>query len=64
MLVEQTTPSAHALFDATATARNLDFLDIDVDRNEMGGNLTWDPPTDQTHDPWLVTSRFEQIVRW
>jgi len=48
-LVEQTTPMGHLLFDTSALARNLDFLDIDVDRNELGGNLTWDPPTDPLH---------------
>ena len=32
-LVEQTTPMGHLLFDTSALARNLDFLDIDVDRD-------------------------------
>lgn len=32
--------------------QNLDFLDIDVDRGEMGGNLTWMAPTDPTHVTW------------
>ncbi|CAE7213789.1 unnamed protein product, partial [Symbiodinium pilosum] len=48
-LVEQTTPTAHSLFDTSALARNLDFLDIDVDRGELAGNLTWDPPSDELH---------------
>ncbi|CAK9040498.1 SAP domain-containing protein [Durusdinium trenchii] len=48
-LVEQSTPTAHLLFDTTAMPQNLDFLDIDVDRGEMGGNLTWMAPTDPTH---------------
>ena len=29
-LVEQTTPTAHSLFDTSALPQNLDFLDIDV----------------------------------
>ena len=32
-LVEQTTPTGHLLFDTSALARHLDFLDIDVDRD-------------------------------
>lgn len=48
-LVEQSTPVSHVLFDTSALPRNLDFLDIDVDRNEMGGNLTWEAPSDPTH---------------
>ena len=31
--MEQTTPTGHLLFDTSALARNLDFLDIDVDRH-------------------------------
>ena len=31
--MEQTTPMRHLLFDTSALARNLDFLDIDVDRD-------------------------------
>ncbi|CAJ1389097.1 unnamed protein product [Effrenium voratum] len=41
ILVEQTTPTAHLLFDTSALPRNLDFLDQDVDRGDLGGNLTW-----------------------
>ncbi|CAE6912196.1 unnamed protein product [Symbiodinium natans] len=48
-LVEQTTPTAHSLFDTSALARDLDFLDIDVDRGEVAGNLTWEPPSDEFH---------------
>ncbi|CAE7790257.1 unnamed protein product, partial [Symbiodinium sp. CCMP2456] len=49
VLAEQTTPTAHSLFDTSALPQNLDFLDIDVDRGELAGNLTWDPPTDEFH---------------
>ncbi|CAJ1328517.1 unnamed protein product, partial [Effrenium voratum] len=49
ILVEQTTPTAHLLFDTSALPRNLDFLDQDVDRGDLGGNLTWQAPLDDTH---------------
>ncbi|CAK9114855.1 unnamed protein product [Durusdinium trenchii] len=43
---EQSTPASLAFQDAVAVATNVVFADSDLDRYEIGGVVTWTPPTD------------------
>eukprot|EP00435_Cladocopium_sp_Y103_P033836 s1121_g8.t1 len=43
---EQSSPASLAFQDAVAIASNLAFTDNDLDRDEIGGDVTWTPPTD------------------
>lgn len=45
-LVEQTTPSALAIYDTDASVSNITFQDKDLDESEMGGDIFWDAPLD------------------
>eukprot|EP00434_Breviolum_minutum_P013777 symbB.v1.2.012153.t1/scaffold793.1/size162056/2 len=45
-LVEQSTPAYAKLSDTYAVATNLSFPDLDLDFDDLGGNLTWVEPTD------------------
>ncbi|CAJ1389092.1 unnamed protein product [Effrenium voratum] len=47
-LAEQTTPAALAFFDEFAMASNMSFTDEDLDEHQIGGNLSWYPPGDQS----------------
>jgi len=47
-LVEQSTPTAHQIFDATATVSGIEFIDDDLDPLEFGGNVTWQEPADSS----------------
>ena len=44
-LVEQTTPAYLSLVDLVGRAANLSFADQDLDLNQIGGLLSWDPPS-------------------
>lgn len=43
-LYEQTTPAASAIDDIEAKVTDLEFIDDDLDANELGGYITWGPP--------------------
>eukprot|EP00931_Biecheleriopsis_adriatica_P047846 TRINITY_DN27614_c0_g1_i1.p1 TRINITY_DN27614_c0_g1~~TRINITY_DN27614_c0_g1_i1.p1 ORF type:complete len:2694 (+),score=299.82 TRINITY_DN27614_c0_g1_i1:41-8083(+) len=43
-LVEQTYPVGNIINDSLATARNLSFIDRDLDDFELGGTVYWDAP--------------------
>ncbi|CAJ1372391.1 unnamed protein product [Effrenium voratum] len=60
-LAEQTTPVGQALNDSLASVRNVSFTDLDLDQEELGGNVTWEavPPEEQAelvtlHDVYLA----------
>ncbi|CAE8611043.1 unnamed protein product [Polarella glacialis] len=57
-LVEQTTPAALPLSDTQATVANISFEDLDLDRLEMGSDLTWSEPEDTS----LVTQYFVYLI--
>ena len=42
-LVEQTTPFAHLIFDAVASASGANFTDLDLDANQLAGPVSWVP---------------------
>jgi len=44
-LAEQTTPVAQSLSDVSVTIRNVSFVDFDLDRQELGGEILWGLPT-------------------
>lgn len=44
-LAEQTTPAYLSLVDLVGRAANLSFADQDLDQNQIGGLLRWDPPS-------------------
>ncbi|CAE7663589.1 PIF1 [Symbiodinium sp. CCMP2592] len=44
-LAEQTTPVAQSLSDVSVTIRNVSFVDFDLDRQELGGEIFWALPT-------------------
>ncbi|CAE6912023.1 unnamed protein product [Symbiodinium natans] len=44
VLVEQTTPAAHLIFDAAASVSDLTFDDLDLDEQQLGGRITFAPP--------------------
>eukprot|EP00434_Breviolum_minutum_P017639 symbB.v1.2.015570.t1/scaffold1165.1/size134377/2 len=48
VLVEQTTPAFLAIQDEASRANNVSFIDDDLDLGEIGGNLTWLPPVDDS----------------
>ena len=43
-LVEQSTPSIHRIADEFASVSNISFNDLDLDRDEIGGLVTWESP--------------------
>eukprot|EP00928_Gymnodinium_smaydae_P018052 TRINITY_DN16876_c0_g4_i1.p1 TRINITY_DN16876_c0_g4~~TRINITY_DN16876_c0_g4_i1.p1 ORF type:complete len:6319 (+),score=1016.24 TRINITY_DN16876_c0_g4_i1:2009-18958(+) len=43
-LIEQTTPSAHLIFDASSSVSDIRFVGKDLDRYDLGGQVTWQPP--------------------
>ncbi|CAE7230479.1 unnamed protein product, partial [Symbiodinium sp. CCMP2456] len=43
-LVEQTTPSSHRIADEFASVSNISFKDLDLDRDEIGGLVSWESP--------------------
>jgi len=45
MLFEQTTPAYSALVDMSSST-NVSFIDKDLDAYALGGDITWDAPTD------------------
>jgi hypothetical protein len=47
-LVEQTTPQYIPLLDHEAMVSNMAFVGKDLDKGQLGGNLTWDPPSDSS----------------
>lgn len=47
-LQEQSTPASLAFQDAVAIATQVAFVDKDLDRDEIGGEVTWTAPTDTT----------------
>ncbi|CAK9114767.1 unnamed protein product [Durusdinium trenchii] len=44
-LVEQSTPGAVVIIDVSAAVEQLSFVDLDLDASELGGEVTWSPPT-------------------
>ncbi|CAK9114759.1 unnamed protein product [Durusdinium trenchii] len=48
VLAEQSTPVATPLSDSFGLARNIDFYDLDLDDGDLGGNLSWQPPVDDS----------------
>ena len=46
VLAEQSTPVTIVLQDEQLSAANISFTDVDVDANQVAGNVTWDPATD------------------
>jgi len=53
-LAEQTTPASVNISDTSASISNIQFLDLDLDQGELGGNVTWSAPA--APDGALVTS--------
>eukprot|EP00439_Symbiodinium_sp_Y106_P001369 s5903_g1.t1 len=49
-LVEQTTPVFLAIEDEVSYARNVSFVDDDLDENELGGWLQWRIPEDASEE--------------
>ncbi|CAE8581857.1 unnamed protein product, partial [Polarella glacialis] len=45
-LLEQTTPAAAALSDTSGIVSSLTFQDLDLDALQLGGDISWTPPTD------------------
>ncbi|CAE7490490.1 unnamed protein product, partial [Symbiodinium pilosum] len=43
-LVEQSTPATHEIADAFATVSGSLFVDKDLDEEEIGGRMSWQPP--------------------
>ena len=43
-LVEQSTPSIHRISDEFASVSNISFKDLDLDRDEIGGLVSWESP--------------------
>jgi hypothetical protein len=54
-IAEQTTPAyaGYAINTSAASVSNVTFVDLDLDQTELGGTVTWLPPTDilLTHAP-------------
>ncbi|CAJ1362239.1 unnamed protein product [Effrenium voratum] len=46
-LAEMTTPAALLILDSVAEVDNITLFDRDLDAEEVGGEITWDPPLDQ-----------------
>eukprot|EP00435_Cladocopium_sp_Y103_P053353 s1750_g17.t1 len=44
-LVEQTTPVALEIFDEFASVSNISFVDLDLDLQQLGGNISWVEPS-------------------
>ncbi|CAL1130807.1 unnamed protein product [Cladocopium goreaui] len=44
-LVEQTTPVALEIFDEFASVSNISFVDLDLDLQQLGGNISWLEPS-------------------
>eukprot|EP00435_Cladocopium_sp_Y103_P035297 s1732_g9.t1 len=49
-LAEQTTPSSLSFLDEVSLAGNVSFVDDDLDRYEIGGDLLWLQPEDDSED--------------
>ena len=49
-LTEQTTPVGLSPIDKVARVENIAFTDLDLDRGDVGGNLSWSAPTDTSLD--------------
>merc|ERR1740129_420857 len=47
-LAEQTTPVALNPVDSVANVSNVQFPDYDLDFNDLGGQISWAPPTDSS----------------
>lgn len=47
-LAEQSTPVAAALNDTSSDVRGLTFVDLDLDADELGASVNWQPPADAT----------------
>jgi len=45
-LAEQTTPDALPIYDMIATVSQVAFIDQDTDFGQLGGEVTWFPPSD------------------
>jgi len=45
-LAEQTTPAGTEIVDVVSRVSSLAFVDKDLDPNEVGGTVTWAPPSD------------------
>lgn len=45
-LAEQSTPVAFAFSDSAKVAGNLSFYDLDLDKGELGGDISWSIPED------------------
>jgi hypothetical protein len=45
-LAEQTTPAAISLIDISADVSGITFPDLDLDKTDIGGTLTWSEPGD------------------
>mmetsp|Transcript_80879 Transcript_80879/g.203437 ORF Transcript_80879/g.203437 Transcript_80879/m.203437 type:complete len:1087 (+) Transcript_80879:96-3356(+) len=58
----QATPQAEALSDAVAIVSSVTFADKDLDVTEVGGDVTWSPPSDTSpvteYYAYLATSQF------
>ena len=48
-LIEQSFPASHKFHDTYSQAHNLSFIDLDLDKQEIGGSLTWSDPEDDAH---------------
>ncbi|CAE6912079.1 unnamed protein product [Symbiodinium natans] len=43
-LAEQTTPAAVRIIESVASVSAVNFIDLDLDEKELGGDLLWQPP--------------------
>ena len=46
ILTEQTTPVSVPIFDVSALVNNIAFEDHDLHADDIGGELSWNEPTD------------------
>ncbi len=58
-LGEQTTPAALALTDVSKGVSAVSFGDLDLDANQVGGDVSWTPPASEagivTYETYLAT---------
>ncbi|CAL1129505.1 unnamed protein product [Cladocopium goreaui] len=47
-LAEQTIPTVHEIFDMSASVSLIVFVDKDLDELQLGGQITWQAPADQS----------------
>lgn len=57
-LEEQTTPAALAISDINASVAAVNFIDLDLDQGELGGNVSWLEPSAELYryKVYLATS--------